>query len=412
MNTERKTSISLQFWASMLTALIISGYLFKDLADISQWIIQSERATTLWVWYNRNVLAVASLIALTVAFLIKFYHRTVIGPKALALLTLLFAFQFYSGFINPHLMMRERQHDGLFVSVIEAQKYLEPDESVIVLEINGHARAHADAHLLRPHVAGYGDLGGENVVMTYCGLTHLGMAVTPEIDGKPLDLRPITQLENNLVLADRNTNEPIQQLWLQKEADVVSGNMSRMKEWPSFRMPFSKFAEAYPEGEVFINDYLAEDLKPGFFQNPFLAIYDPIMDAIFNHSIAHQASSVEPTFPTIQHRDDRLPTKEKVWAFNLGNDYVAYTEDFVRHHGNLINTTVGGMYVVIAYDEYFESLGVYYNHTGEQVDEIDFFGNVKSGRLLRVETLKAGAYWIVWANFFPNTDINRIISNA
>ena len=70
------------------------------------------------------------------------------------------------------------------------------------------------------------------------------------------------------------------------------------------------------------------------------------------------------------------------------------------------------MYVVIAYDEYFESLGVYYNHTGEQVDEIDFFGNVKSGRLLRVETLKAGAYWIVWANFFPNTDINRIISDA
>ncbi len=408
MNTQTKMGVRLLFWASMLMALIISGYLFKDLADISQWLIQSERTTTMWVWYNRNVLAVVSLIALTAAFLIKFRHRAVIGPKVLTLLTVLFVFQFFSGFINPHIMMRERQYDGVFVSVTEAQKYLAPDESVIVIDIDGHARAHSDKDLLRPHIAGHGDLGGENVVMTYCGLTNLGMAVTPEIDGKPLDLRPMTQLENNLVMADRNTNEPIQQLWLQKEADVVSGNTTRMKEWPSFRMPFSKFAEAYPDGEVFLNDYIREGMKPGFFQNPLLALYDPLMDAIFDHGIADQAARVEPTFPTIKHRDDRLPTKEKVWAFNIGDDCVAYTEDFVRSQGNLINSTVGGMDVVVAYDEYFESLGVFYNPTGAPIEEIDFYGNVKTGKLLRVETLKAGAYWIVWANFFPSTDINRV----
>ena len=396
----------------MLTAVLVSGYLFKDLADISQWIIQSERTTTMWVWYNRNALAVLSLIALGVAFVIKSRHRAVVGPKVMALLTLLFTFQFYSGFINPHIMMRERQDDGLFVSVTAAKKYLAPDESVIVIEINGQARAHSDKDMLRPHIAGAGQLGGENVIMTYCGLTHLGMAVTPEIGGKQLDLRPFTQLENNLVMADRNTNEPIQQLWLQKESDVVRGNEARMREWPSFRMPFARFAEAYPEGEVFVNDYLAKDRKPGFFKNPFLAIYDPLMDVIFDHAISDQATSIEPAFPTIKHRDDRLPTKEKVWAFSIGDDYVAYTEDFVRSQGNPINVTVGDMDVVVAYDEEFESLGVFYNPTGEPIEEIDFFGNVGSGRLLRVESLKAGAYWIVWANFFPDTDINRMASDA
>ena len=65
------------------------------------------------------------------------------------------------------------------------------------------------------------------------------------------------------------------------------------------------------------------------------------------------------------------------------------------------------MDIVVAYDEYFESIGVFYNPTGVPIEEIDFFGNVKTGRLLRVETLKAGAYWIVWANFFPDSDINR-----
>jgi hypothetical protein len=26
----------------------------------------------------------------------------------------------------------------------------------------------------------------------------------------------------------------------------------------------------------------------------------------------------------------------------------------------------------------------------------------------RQTTLKAGAYWVVWANFFPETDLNRV----
>ncbi len=43
-------------------------------------------------------------------------------------------------------------------------------------------------------------LGGENVVTTYCGLTNMGIAYKPEIDGETLDLGAMTPLENNLVL--------------------------------------------------------------------------------------------------------------------------------------------------------------------------------------------------------------------
>ena len=402
-----KLGTHILFWSSMVIAIVVSGYLFKDLADISQWIIQSERATTMWVWYNRNVLAFVALLAISVPLVIKYRQRDVLGNKTLTVLVVLFAFQFYSGFINPHMMMRERQSDGVFVPIAEAQKYIDANESVIVLEVNGHARAHADAQLLRPHVVGNGTIGGENIVMTYCGLTNLGMAVTPEINGEPLDLRPITQLQNNLVLADRNSNEPIQQLWMKKESDVNAGVAHQMREWPTFRMPFAKFAEAYPDGEVYLNDYLVEDMKPGFFDNPFLAVYDPLMDMIFNHGISDQAINEEPTFPTVEYTDKRLASKEKVWAFNIGDDYVAYSEDFVRANDNVINTTVGGRDVVVAYDENFESLGIYYNTTGTRITNIDFFGNTNAGPLARVETLKAGAYWIIWSTFFPQTDVNR-----
>ena len=39
---------------------------------------------------------------------------------------------------------------------------------------------------------------GEDIVLTYCGLSNLGIAYTPSLGGKPLDLHPMTQLENNL----------------------------------------------------------------------------------------------------------------------------------------------------------------------------------------------------------------------
>lgn len=399
--------ISYIFWLVVGVAMLTSGLLFRDLADVSQWIIQTDRADIMWTWYNRNGIALVSVVALISLFIIWFKQKDLLAMKWLMGLVGTIVFLFYSGFINPHLMMRERQDDGVFVTVEAAKKYMTENESVIVIDVNGKARAHADKQLLRPHVASNGKIGGEDVVMTYCGLTNLGMAVIPELDGQRLDLRPMNQLENNLVLADRITGEPIQQLWMTKESDKLAGVDNKLQEWPSFRMPFAKFAQAYPDGEVFLNDYDIEELKPSFFENPFLAIYDPIMDLVFDHAIDAQANDPEPVFPTIENIDERLANKEKIWGFNVGNDYVAYTEDFVRQSGDLINVEVGGQKVVVYYSDEFESLGIYYNATANDIESMNFFGDTEYGKLPRVETVKAGAYWIVWANFFPQTDVNR-----
>ncbi|WP_070965080.1 DUF3179 domain-containing (seleno)protein [Vibrio sonorensis] len=396
------------FWISMLIAQVIGIFLFKDLADISQWVVQSERETTMWVWYNRWPLTLVSLLCIGLCLFLKIKDKHLVGNGAFYSLLLLFSFTFFSGMINPHLMMRDRMDNGLFVSIEEGKKYLKPYESVIVLEINGKARAHSDKQLLRPHVAGNGKFAGEDVVMTYCGLTNLGMAFTPEIDGKKLDLAPMTQLENNLVMWDKNSDEPIQQIWGQKEKDVIKNSGHSMKEWPTFRMPFEQFANAYPEGEVYINDYLVKDMRPTFWENPFFAIYDPIMEVIFKLAVAHQETNDEPTFPTIEYSDTRLPSKEKVWGFNVGDEYVAYSEEFVREQGQPINLSLGGKDVVIHYDNNFKSLGIYYNTTGKPIEEIDFYGETEFGKLERVESVKAGAYWIIWVNFYPETLVNPV----
>jgi hypothetical protein len=42
------------------------------------------------------------------------------------------------------------------------------------------------------------------------------------------------------------------------------------------------------------------------------------------------------------------------------------------------------------------------------VAEIDFFCDTPDGKLERVENLRPGLFWHVWAEFFPHTDINRV----
>ncbi len=407
--TNHKTRNNIIFWSFMGAAQIIAFVLFKELADLSQWVIQGSREATMWVWYNKMPLSIASIVTLVIASAFWFKTKAGVGNKGFIALWLLFAFSFFSGIINPDLMMRPRQNDAVFVNVIEAQKYVKDDESVIVYEIGNSARAHADKQVLRPHVAGGKVVEGTEVVMTYCGLTNLGMAFIPEIDGQHVNMAPMTQLENNLVLFDSNTNEPIQQLWGQNESDVIAKNDRAMQEYPTFRMPFAQFAQAYPDGEVFINDYLVEGMRTEFLSNPVVFAYDRAMEFIFKTAIDFQKNEEAPVFPTINHFDDRLANKALIWGFNINDDYVAYTEEFVKNNDNLVNVKVGGQDVVIAYDESYQSLGVFYNHTGNDITAIDFRGNIDSNnKLKRVENVKAGAYWVVWANFFPDTAVNRV----
>ncbi len=391
--------VELVHWISLGAAVVLSFRLFRDLADLSQWVVRTSRDQIMWTFYNRRLLALAT-IGLWIAALLTWWLGGGGITVVFVIVSALIALNFYSGYVNPAIMMRAQQHDARYFTIEEAKTHIAPDTSLIVMEVNGAARGHPDEHILRPHVAGTkGGLGGENVVMTYCGLTNMGIAYKPEIDGEALDLAVMTQLENNLVMWDKKSGEPIQQFWGTKECAGPQG--ARMPEWPSFRMPLWAFEKAFPDGEVFLNPI------PRFLENPFLAIYDPIMHLIFSWGITQQEKKEAPAFPTIKTFDDRLPNKAKVYGANVGEDYVAYTEEFIRENGDLLNVRIGGRDVVVAYHEAFDSVGMYVNDGGKPVAEIAFGGQSDVGLLPRLETMKAQAYWVVWQNFYPQTEVNR-----
>ena len=111
----------------MVMAQFGAFLLFKDLADISQWVVQSSREFTMGVWYARWPMAVATLLALAGAVYLWRQHRELLSGKLVTALVILCLFFWYSGMLNTLLMFRPQQNEGqaLFVNVDEAPRYLQ-----------------------------------------------------------------------------------------------------------------------------------------------------------------------------------------------------------------------------------------------------------------------------------------------
>lgn len=376
----------------MIFAQALAFLLFKDLADLSQWLFQSSREFTMTVWYNRWAITGLSLFALAGSSVLWIRNPSLLGKKLMFALVTISLFNCYVGILNPSLMFRAQQgaDQAKFVSVTEAPNFLNEmlyasydkerfenvnEISVIVLETDQGARAYTDYYMLQPHVASAGTIEGEDVVMTYCGLTNMGIAYSPNIDGQPVELRAITQLRNNLVMADRFTGEPIQQFWGSMERDGEHG--PSMREWPSQRMPFGSFRQLYPNGLVYVNGIKQQS------SNPLVQFFDRLIrDGVMVHAVRTlQWQSEDPAFPTITEFDSRLPKKQLVWGINIDRDHVAYSKDFVAKHDGPINVSIGGKAIVVNYSAQYDSIGAFYNPSRETITRVDISGHSNQGNL-------------------------------
>ena len=269
----------------------------------------------------------------------------------------------------------------------------------MVIENNGVARAHTDHQMLQPHLAGDDKgLDGENVVMTYCGMANLGQGYVPEFEGEELELNVLAQHGNNLIMRNEKTGEPIQQIYgcsMDREQRAGSG----MQAWPTFRMSFTGFQKAYPDGQVYLR-------KPS--KSIVVRALDFVTGIALTVGIGLQHRHAEPVMDNMEVDDDRLPKKTYVWGINIGEDAVCYTQEFVIDNDFLLNVNIGGRDIVIHWAPKYQSMGAWYNDSGSPVTEMDFFGVSDQGTLRRVEALKSGLFFHVWAEFFPHTDINRL----
>jgi hypothetical protein len=393
--------VSLIYWLCLAVSGVIGFIYFRDLGDVSQFLLKVKRKDMLWIIRNEYRLIIPGIVSGLLAAVLHFVAGAG-GATSFWVIMAILLFLYAFTWIWVHIGLRHQQNTATYYSIEEAKKYVSPEDSVIVLENKGHARAHPDYEIWRPHLAGSDEgLGGENVIMTYCSMTHLGHGYKPEISGEKLDLEVLAQHGNNLIMRDKNTGEPIQQVFGNRERDGRSG--PRMQEWPTFRMTFRGFEKAFPNGEVFLN-------RPS--KNPFIWLVDYFVNTSFVIGLMKQYRYEKPLMDNVGHIDNRLPLKTFIWGFNVGDDYTCYTEDFVKSQQAPINVKVGNQDIVASYDNSYESVGIWYNNSGKPIQRVDFYGESDQGLLTRVETVKAGSFWHVWANFFPDTDINRVAQTS
>jgi len=396
------------FFLGLIPALAVGFLYFRDLGDVSQMLLSVKRENmNRFIRHEYKILG-AGLACFALATLAHFGLDG--GPGwlwvlGLVLVALLYGFPY----VWVHLGLRNQMNTAEYVSIAEARDWINPSASVLVIDHDGHARAHADAQLQQPHLAGDAKgLGGQDVIMTYCAMANLGLGYTPQIEGQRLRLEVLAQHGNNLILRDNDTGEPIQQIYGFRDNDTDTDAQgpacplrpeAAMRPWPTYRMTFRAFQKAFPEGDVFLNKRA---------KNPVLALLDMLMGITFGWGIARQHQEAAPVMDNMTRTDDRLPNKTYVWGVTIGSEAVCWTDDFVKDSGWLINAHVGGRDLVVQIDPTYESLGVWYNDSGKAVSRCDFWGNSDQGQLQRVETLRPGLFWHVWAEFFPGTDINRV----
>lgn len=430
------------FYGTGALGLGTGAYIFHTLTDFSQAITQRENRNDFMQSYNnrhRNAaIGMSGIVANTLVYWTSPKGKRPapvlvwagMNGAALAL--------WYGGYLNPEIMLRPRNHNTMYLSTCDAAKIVKDGDTGVVTQLEDQEpRYYPDKQILRPHMALVGVKKDKTpATICYCGLTGTGVVyeAPPLPDGTPHEFVPITQMKNNLIILDKATGHFGHQINGLNETRLLEAlgedNYDKVgtrlpvkeleklgiepgKEVPSWRMPFGAFASAFPQGQVFINDYREfPEVTKGY--RPVWRFYDWIIDTVFDNAIGRHNTTNFQMFPTIKDVDERLPPKQRVFGFNVGDEFACFTEEFAEKAKNgVVNFKLDGVPLVASYDSKNESLGIFKRKDDKPIyDNVNVYGETIIGKnkdtvkLDRLETVKAGLFWFVWQEFFPQTKVN------
>ena len=368
----------------LASATLFVGALGAILLTEAGQILNLPREWVFTYYHWRAEISVALVVATAVLMVLHFRARTGSNWLAGGLVAAVVACLFFMNLFAPYVWLRAQQHDAVFISVAEADAQLNPEDDVLVLEINEDARAYPRDWIMVPHIAG-DEVGGEEVVMTYCALSNLPQAFTSTPGGQASDFRVIAQVNNNLIFSDTQSGELFQQITGQGEFYDT-----QPETYPVQRMPWFAFKELYPAGKVF---------------SPNPNLLDRMTIALFNSALVDHYRG-DPLFPTLSMEDGRLPPGEAVWGLRVGEKSLAIPHSQFGDEDRLEFITLNRRHLVIAWFAEYETLGAFYADRGSQaleITEVDPYGNSDAGKLERVQ-LFPGVLWMVWSHCFPDTE--------
>ena len=313
-------------------------------------------------------------------------------------------------------------HDPPFVSVEEADEWLEDVEPVQVAEINGEVKAYP-TRIMMFHEIVNDTVGGEPIAITYCPLCNSAFVYSRVVDGQVLDFGTTGNLRfSNLVMYDRQTES----WWQEIGGEAIVGELSgkKLELLPQTIVSWADFKSTFPEGKV-----MSRDTGYGvpYGENNYCCYegwgYEGFGDA----------------YAYIGPLHSKLPPLTRIVGISIGDESLAVTYRTLRKQSvaelnfagqDLVIFHKKGTVSALSSDRIAEGMDVgsaavfdphlegeklsFTFEDGEFVDggtgsTWNLFGQATSGPLegkqLTAVAHRSGQFWFSWAAFRPDTDI-------
>ncbi len=303
-----------------------------------------------------------------------------------------------------------------FITPQEAASWVEAKEPVIVVELDGDARAYP-LQVLIWHEMVSDQIGDVPLLVTYCPLCNSSIAFDRRVDGKVLDFGVSGMLRHsNMIMFDRQTDS----LWQQLTGEAVVGAMTgkRLEIVTSQVVDFATFAKNFPSGKVLSKD-TGQNRPYGV--TPY----------------AGYEQSGRPMFPVPRKRGTGRPL-ERIVTFTLEGKSRAYTFERLRRSRVAEGEIKKTRYVVfydpaavstmeqkrISASQQVGSAGVFspevdgkslkFRHKDGKILDKDtgstwnILGMATGGPLVgkRLKPIKHGVFYaFAWMSFMPQTDL-------
>ncbi len=305
-----------------------------------------------------------------------------------------------------------------FVSVSAADVWLQPQEPVVLVEIDGDARAYP-IQILMWHEIANDTVGGVPVAVTFCPLCNTAIVFDRRVGERVLDFGATGRLRySNLIMYDRQTES----WWQQATGDAIVGAFAgaQLTFLPTAIIAWEEFFTTYPDGQVLSRE---TGFSRNYGRNPYEG-YDNVNRPPFLYD--------GPATP------DALPATARVLTVDLGGDAVAYPYAALADTG-AVNDTVGGQPLVVlwqagtasaldadlvaggrdvgaaaAYSRIVDGRSLTFQRDGERLVDAetgsawDVLGRAVDGPLAgtRLQPVVAvNHFWFSWAAFKPETRI-------
>jgi hypothetical protein len=216
--------------------------------------------------------------------------------------------------------------DPRFVSISEADEWLNPVEPVILVE-NGDAAKAYPIQILIWHEIVNDSVGGEPVVVTFCPLCNTAIAFRRTFDGSVLDFGTTGRLRfSNLIMYDRQSEN----WWQQATGEAIAGEATglRLDFYPANIISWQDFKDSFSEGSVLSRE---TGYPRNYGRNPYSG-YDDVNRPPFLYK--------GPETP------GQLPPVARVLTLELNGETVAYPYSRLAELG-AVNDTAGGESVAV-----------------------------------------------------------------